>query len=390
MVSYPILEQIVALLVERVYGLEAAEKYQTGRLPDRLLSQVMRSVSHLSESFTGRDKFKQGYLKDHAKREAYLLYYLPSNILKSTFLLNELAAGNALPNDERVRILDLGSGPGSATLGLVVHPALRSSYLEITAVDMASAALEEFCWILSRVLQNRPYSLKTTVANLEKGLDVDGEFDLVVVSNLLNELYRRKAVEAKVSWLGEQVLRRVASNGSLLLIEPALKATTIDLMRVRDMLLERYQVNIYSPCPAQGVCPMLASTDRNWCHAEVGWRRPGLITQIDQSIGNRKHSLKFSYLIIRKDGLNLSNLLSSEPLWRVVSDQHKEKGRVLVYACGMGRYKPLVRLNRNASPANRAFDGLSRTSYLSFPFAEEQEEIRITADCTLRSFGSHL
>lgn len=390
MVTYPMLEQIMALLVERVYGAAVGAKYQYGKLPERLLVQVARSVFELSLGFTGRGEFQEGYLRGRANKDAYLLYYLPSNILKSTALLNELVAGNALPDRQRVRILDVGSGPGSATLGLLTHPDLDSRYLEITAVDMASTALEEFVWIVGRVLRGRPYSLRTSVAHLEKWSGAEGEFDLIVASNLLNELYREESLEAKVSWLGERILPALAVDGSLLLIEPALKSATMDLMKVRDLLLKRYEVNIYSPCPEQGICPMLANTDRNWCHAEIGWRRPELVAQIDKMVGNRKETLKFSYLIVRKDGQNLAKLLSSDPLWRVVSDQHKEKGRKLVYACGMGRYSSLVKLKRDASPVNRDFDNLSRADYLSFPLVEEREEIRITADCALRSFGSHL
>src|SRR5439155_16715933 len=131
-----------------------------------------------------------------------------------------------------------------------------------------------------------------------------GEFDLIAASNLINELFHSKssAVELRAKWLVERIGSMLASGGNLLIIEPALKETTRALMQLRDLLVERHGFTIYSPCPADGNCPMLAATERDWCHSAIDWERPGIVAQLDKLIGNRKEMLKFSYLILRRDG----------------------------------------------------------------------------------------
>jgi hypothetical protein len=136
------------LIIERAFGPAVAEQYEQGRLPERLLAPIANAASTLSLRFTNREHLERGYLKDRDLRLAYLLYYLPSNLPKTGFLLNELEAHpDGLFSGRQLRMLDMGAGQGAATLGVLQHFAERGAFpekLEITALDLNSQPLEDY------------------------------------------------------------------------------------------------------------------------------------------------------------------------------------------------------------------------------------------------------
>jgi len=131
---------------------------------------------------------------------------------------------------------------------------------------------------------------------------------------------------------------------------------------------------------------MLAS-ERDWCHSSVDWQRPGIVAQIDKMIGNRKETLKFSYLILRSDGRRLSDLAGGTP-WRLVSDPHSEKGRAMIRGCGGGQFLPLVRLKRATSETNAGFKSLERGQLVTLERSGMHErEVRIEEDTKIEIHG---
>jgi ribosomal protein RSM22 (predicted rRNA methylase) len=387
------------LILERAFGPAVAAQYEQGRLPERLLAPVAQAATTLSLRFTGREKLERGYLKDRDLRLAYLLYYLPSNLPKSGFLLNEIAAHpEGLLARQRLRLLDIGAGQGAATLGTLDYFAgnVGPSHFDIVAVDLNAQPLEDYRWLVTNYMRDRAisYTLKTHQGNLERGLSagLGGEFDLIVAANLINELFLTDShpVEMRAQWLAEKIGGLLAEDGSLLIIEPALKESTRALMELRDRLSGYYGFTIYSPCPTAGNCPMLPS-ERDWCHSVVDWQRPGIVAQIDKMIGNRKEMLKFSYLILRRDGRRLSDLIEPGPdrtLWRLVSDPHSEKGRAMIRGCGGGQFLPLVRLKRAASETNAGFKSVERGQLVTLEKAEMHErEVRIEEKTSIEIQG---
>ncbi len=362
---------IEQLIITQAFGKEVAAQYAQGALPRNLLLPVARGVAQLSQSFTGRAEFSHNYIKDAKLRLAYLLYYLPANFPKVKFLLNELAQHPAkLLIKPQLRILDLGAGQGTATLGTLdylVNNDLCPQSLHLAAIELSAPALKDYQWLvesyLKEIAQQLPlnYTIAPHQAELETTLpnSVGESFDLIIAANLVNELFRHnsKAIALRAAWLGEKLLPRLAADGSILIIEPALKETTQALMQLRDLLIAEYPLSVYSPCPTATPCPMLKNSARDWCHTVIDWQRPSIITQLDKLVGSRKEALKFSYLVLRKDSYNLMETINSPPQhtkWRLVSDLHKEKGKISIYACGRGDYLPLVRLSR---PNSRISDG---------------------------------
>ena len=90
-------------------------KGQTG------LNTLAANVARLSNLLTReRDALPQPYLRDKDLREAYIRYFLPVNLYKIHVPLRELSLHpGGIFQKERLRILDLGSGPGTAILGVM-------------------------------------------------------------------------------------------------------------------------------------------------------------------------------------------------------------------------------------------------------------------------------
>src|SRR3989337_2674062 len=79
------------------------------------------NVIRLSELLTkGRKTLKPSYLKDKDLRDAYIHYYVPVNMYKIHLPLQELTIHpSRIFDTDMVRVLDLGSGPGAAILGIL-------------------------------------------------------------------------------------------------------------------------------------------------------------------------------------------------------------------------------------------------------------------------------
>ncbi|MGH7168158.1 MAG: hypothetical protein ACREII_06450, partial [Nitrospiraceae bacterium] len=111
---------------------------------------LCRGVASLSQRFTrGSHARVTDYLADDALRLAYLAYYLPVNLAKVQALLVEMPAhsdgGGSRPG--LFSVLDLGCGPGTATLGaldwLLRNPSPSRLAVEVVAVDRSAPALRE-------------------------------------------------------------------------------------------------------------------------------------------------------------------------------------------------------------------------------------------------------
>ena len=211
---------------------------------------------------------------------------------------------------------------------------------------------------------SRPLKLKHT-----------GPFDFIIMGNVLNELFTsdEQRTEKRSRRVATLIQDWIAPNGFVILMEPALKETSRDLLRVRDRLLEMLPLTVYSPCVHNQPCPAVAlGCTSDWCHEDRSWQTPSWIRQIDDRTGLRKNSLKYSYVVLNRMGLSIRDaalvetpsdapaLPAEHQVWRVVSERLEERGKSAAYLCGAeGRFR-VTRLNKHASPANADFALLDR------------------------------
>jgi len=336
------------------------------------LKALAANVTRLSGLLTReRDRLPATYLKDKGLREAYEAYYLPLNLRKIQVPLAELALRpeNLFGNDT-LRVLDLGCGPGTALLGVMEFFAAEKNRprLAVTAVDHVAENLKmaEELFTAFKSMCNLDASLKTIRSAVEQIRNLqDRIFNLIIFSNVLNEIFihDEDRICKRSNIVAEYLNRFLADNGSCIIIEPALRETSRELLEVRERLLKQ-GFQLYSPCLCHAVCPALANL-KDWCHEDVAWNPSATIQRLDNLTGLRKDSLKFSYLIIRKDSQSLAGIYGDNA-FRVVSEPLVSKGKREFYICGEAGRRLITRLDKDLAELNKPFSILQRGDIVSF------------------------
>jgi SAM-dependent methyltransferase len=273
------------------------------------------------------------YMDDPDLLGAYLLYYWPISYLQASLALAELPFIPAIePSRARLRILDLGSGPGPASAAVL--DAQAADY-EIVLVDASRKALG----LAQSILQcgaNAPSRIESRILDLESEAALpDGIFDLVIMGHCLNELWRGKpdALDRRSALL-RRAARSLAPGGRILILEPALLLTSRELMALRDRLVgEGWRV--LSPCPGSYPCPILAAGPERSCHAEAPWMPSEPMASLAAAAGLDRDSVKCAYFFLSPPCE--ANPFEEGPigLRRVVSDPMLNKaGRLRYILCG--------------------------------------------------------
>jgi SAM-dependent methyltransferase len=362
------------------------------------LTAVARAVAELSDIFVGRSPWRGAYASSAALRRAYLDYYLPVNLPKVRVPLGEWL------RDEPTRLagaplhcLDLGSGPGTAIVGLLdflrtLPPERRPSAVRAVALDQSFESLRDSAALVERVARLVP-GLAVSFEPLRVDLVADrselfplaaskGRFDLVLAANVLCEIIR----EARNGW--EQAARLVeaaardllSARGAVVIIEPGLRETARDLHRLRDRWLASGTLHVRAPCLHEATCPALA-TARDWCIAELPWYPPERVSRLNQRTGLRKESLKFSYVLLTA----APSATPSSRIWRVVSDVLDLKGERRVYLCADGHWIVLAVLKRTSGPVADAFVRMRRGDLVELDGLERKGAIfRLGPGASLR------
>jgi ribosomal protein RSM22 (predicted rRNA methylase) len=347
---------------------------EQGAQPDTRFTQKAPAVAELSRLFTkGREALGRDYLNDSTLADAYLSYFFPVNLSKIQVLLNELPEDWSRPPDDRpLRVLDLGSGPGTGVIAVLdwlnQHDPDALKKLNVVAVDGAAQALSQAgsLWTAcSRQIGLAEESLILRKGDLTRpssgwGDDVAkrGPYDLIIVANCLNELFGHidQSIEERSSFITD-ALTRLTPHGTVMIVEPALRGTSRALHQVRDQLLAEKRCTVYSPCLHERNCPALLNPD-DWCHEERAWEPPSTIQEIDRQVGFIKDALKFSYLLLRTDGRTIAE--RSPTRFRMVSELRKLKGDTRAWLCNELGRSEVGRLDRALSATNSAWDHCQR------------------------------
>ncbi len=324
--------------------------------------RLARAVAGLSQLFTKeREAVSQGYLDDPVLAAAYLSYFLPVNLSKIQVLLDEMPVSE---DNRRLSVLDLGSGPGTGALAVLDWWYRRRSttVLSVVALDTVPAALRQASLLWGGYCHAAGIttaSLQTGEGDLERRAWLEpvkerAPFDLVILANCLNEMFSdaKDPIGARTGLVAE-VLALLAPHGTMMIIEPALRETSRALHQVRDRLLQENRCTVHSPCLHENSCPALVNP-YDWCHEERAWEPPESIRAIDKEVGFIKDALKFSYVLLRKDGKTIVERRPDH--YRVVSELRALKGEKRAWLCnGQGRQE-VGRQDRLASLQNEAFD----------------------------------
>jgi len=312
---------------------------------------------------------------------ARLSFSFPRDVPKSACAARELAHFGlvALPSDRALRVLDVGAGLGASTWGLARLLALHGARgaIDATMIDEDARALA----LASRIADARRREGEievrvSTRATSARSFSSRERYDVVLVGQSLGEIDARD--DAQISLLGALLEGALERDGSLVVIEPALRDRTRRLHRVRDALAQS-GVTIFAPCLHAAPCPMLAR-ETDWCHEDLPIDLPSEVAAIARAAGLRWQGLTFSYLVLRRDGATLRDRVAPGAR-RVVSLPIVTKGKSeLMFCAGEGSaaaIRRVARLDRDAPKDDDAWTRATRGDVLAFdpPLGVDEERV---------------
>jgi ribosomal protein RSM22 (predicted rRNA methylase) len=352
----------------------AARKLPEGppALLPKELKEVAAGVRTLSLGLT-RERQLAGarYMDDPRLLGAYLLFYWPVSYAQGRQVLGELPA-------RARRVLDLGSGPGP-----LAFAALDAGAAEVTAADRSRPALalaRELAAEASEALATREWDPHRAGELPATSLDA------VLMGHLLNELFGHgEPALGRRAALVERALAALRPGGSVVLIEPALRETSRELLQLRDVLVRR-GFAVRAPCLFRGDCPALTKPS-DWCHAERAWSMPPLLEQLARAAGLHKEALKMSYLVLAPKGEPWREPPAGRS-FRIVSEPLEGKGRQRFMACGPEGRLGLALQEKHRTAQNASFFRLARGDVVRVSEAEprgdglsltERSEVQVLA-----------
>ena len=130
---------------------------------------------------------------------------------------------------------------------------------------------------------------------------LDGKkFDFIIASHSLNELWKgQKKRGEKIATLLKNLSDCLDDGGLMLLMEPALLATSRALIEARDSLIAS-GLKVASPClQSASPCPALENPNAT-CHAQFDWEMPSIVADLAALAGLNRADVKMTYFVFEK------------------------------------------------------------------------------------------
>ncbi len=309
-----------------------------------------KGVEELSELFTDeRPKGMPQYFLHPRYRSGYLLYFLPLQAAKflTLFQMHSKAIESALQfarQEGVLRIADLGAGPGTASLSLLLvllNQKLAAGEelppVELHWFDTNLSVMKDGQFLVEELANSFP-KLRGKIQLFLNELPwwkapskLPKSLALTVMGHILNE---STAPQGEVDGFWEEIVLR-SKGGGLLLVEPASRRPSQVLSSLRDEflasgLIENTPARIWGPCLHSGACPM--AEGRDWCHFSVPVQIPGKwFRGFSEGLGSERHWLKYSYLWLASEGFQAP--VVANHLRRVISDALGRGPRPEVLIC---------------------------------------------------------
>jgi hypothetical protein len=235
-------------------------------------SDLVRRVKLLSENFTTRREKIGEYTLDKKQVSAYTAFYLPTNIPKINFLLNQLPS-EVRENIKKCSLIDYGTGPGTYALGFCDY---FEQLPDIHLIDQSSLMLDQAKKLFSEFFPNQKIHAGSSLSDT-------GRESLLFFGNSLNEIPLNEL------W---DILEKVRPK-YFAFIEPGTREFFSKALDIRRGMGQRGYASHF-PCPSLNYsCPLEKKKDDDWCHQIIHVTHDQEIERISQMAKLDRRTLPF-------------------------------------------------------------------------------------------------
>ena len=302
-------------------GRSALEQWGLRRCPLEQLPRLEPLVEQLSGTFTSErpEKFTI-YLDYPDMLTAYALAFAPQTYVRCYEAL--IGILRRLPDFPKrpLRILDLGSGIGSAALAVKDVLAERTGlHPEITCVDWSAAALQAAKELLPEA---------TILQSDLTAFQPRDTYDIILSSFAFNEAFPApSAALAAIKTLLDALTLDAPS--FVLLLEPADRIIVPKFHTLRGALQD---FPLYAPCPHNKLCPMVATQD-GVCHDVRSFKPERAMTLLCRNLRGTIAEVKYSLLAFGRKGGPEASGMNDPDFLRLVGPINKAKGLLTCRVC---------------------------------------------------------
>ena len=209
-----------------------------------------------------------------------------------------------------LRIIDVGSGPGTASIAFLIYVLEKLAgevqngkttrkvnlpfKIQLVWIDHNETILKDGKAMLAQLFEFFPEFEGDIDLVTEPRLwwkhpkDFNFEASIVLFGNVLNE----SSDDPRVYLSGLVPFLKKPLGAGILMIEPAFKSASQRISQIRDELMPH---RLWGPCLHEGKCPL--AEGRDWCHFSVPAELPGTIfKKFSIELGSKREWLKFSFL----------------------------------------------------------------------------------------------
>ncbi|MBP9680999.1 MAG: hypothetical protein KBD76_06315 [Bacteriovorax sp.] len=246
--------------------------------------EIVKLVSEMSLKFTKKREQISDYVFEHRHVSAYTSFYLPTNLPKMQFILSKLPL-SILEDFKNRPFIDMGCGPGTYSLAYKLLMNI-SSHVEIIGVDSSQLMLDQAQKIM------KGFFPKDKFESFRKFSEKKSN-SILFFGHSINEMGIEKALDMIMTIDPEYVLW----------IEPGTSELFIDLLKLRESLVEHYEV-LY-PCSSNAHCP------NHWCHQVLRTTHDPSIERLCQLVGLDRKILPMTGHVYRRKSKQVA--LSNSP-----------------------------------------------------------------------------
>ncbi|MEI8346076.1 MAG: small ribosomal subunit Rsm22 family protein [Pseudomonadota bacterium] len=234
--------------------------------------QLLQSIEELNQLFTGQKEYYD-YTRSPKLVSAYTFFYMPTNIPKLNFLLQQLPA--ALHQDmASCELVDYGTGPGTYLASFLNF--FPDHHPTCYGIDQSPLMLEQASKALGY--------LRPDKKNIfwRSSLPPKGpQPRILIFGHSMVEMGCDKA---------HQLIKQIDPR-YLLFLEPGTMTSYHQLMPLRGELVKSGYLMMYPCFKGDCPCPMAEKKSPDWCHQVMHFNHGGQLERISQKLNLDRRSM---------------------------------------------------------------------------------------------------